>query len=273
MDIAFEKKKADDYAGVKEIRFIKMQGLGNDYVYFVGMPCAEAELGALSRRLSNRHLSIGGDGIILVLPSEVADFRMRIFNADGSEARMCGNGSRCVGRLVRHLGLTDKDEITLETLSGIKTLRIGRDLITVDMGFGEVGNPVELQGHEVYPVDMGNLHGVVFIDSSPGDFDVAGSGAALEIDPFFPDRANIEFAKVSDPQHIDMRVWERGSGETMACGTGACATALAAIRSGRCIAPVTVALPGGNLNIDISPCGTILMTGPAEIAFTGEVEI
>ncbi len=257
---------------MKAVRFVKMHGLGNDYVYFTEMPCAEAELPVLSRRLSDRHRSIGGDGIILVLPSAVADFKMRIFNADGSEARMCGNGARCVGRLVSQSGLTDKADITLETLSGIKKIHIADD-ITVDMGRGSVADPVKLQGFTVYPTDMGNPHGVVFIDCAPADFDVHSYGAALEVDPFFPDRANIEFARVADNHKIAMRVWERGSGETMACGTGACATALAAISSGRCCAPVTVGLPGGDLVIDVSAEGTVLMTGSAEISFTGRVEV
>lgn len=252
------------------IEFTKMHGLGNDYIYFVGMPCTEEELPALSRRLSDRHRSVGGDGIILVLPSEVADFRMRIFNADGSEARMCGNGSRCVGRLVRDKGLTDKDVITLETLAGIKTLKLNDDAsVTVDMGEGRVGDAVELQGFSVIPVDMGNPHGVVFIDRDPDIFEVGVNGPALETDPYFPDRANIEFARIAGPHAIKMRVWERGSGETLACGTGACATALAAINSGRCAAPVDVDLPGGRLTIALGPSGSVIMTGPAVISFTG----
>lgn len=249
-----------------------MHGIGNDYVYFTSMPCSEEELPALSRRLSDRHRSIGGDGIILVLPSEIADFRMRIFNADGSEARMCGNGARCVGRLVSEQKLTDKEDITLETLSGIKHIHIGEE-ITVDMGVGAVSAPVELQGHTVYPVDMGNPHGVVFTDCDPDYFDVHGVGAALEKDPFFPERANIEFAHVVNTQNIKMRVWERGSGETLACGTGACATALAAVRSGRCCQPVSVELPGGKLHIAIDGDGAVRMTGPAETAFIGEIKI
>lgn len=254
------------------IEFTKMHGLGNDYIYFVGMPCTEEELPALSRRLSDRHRSVGGDGIILVLPSEVADFRMRIFNADGSEARMCGNGSRCVGRLVRDKGLTDKDVITLETLAGIKTLKLNGDgSVTVDMGRGLVSEPAILGGLRVYPVDMGNPHGVVFIDCDPNDFDVHGVGATLEVDPFFPDRANIEFARVINRHTIRMRVWERGSGETLACGTGACATALAAITAGLCESPVNVTLPGGLLTIESGSNGSVLMTGPAETAFTGKI--
>lgn len=254
-------------------KFTKMHGLGNDYIYFTEMPCSESQLPALARRLSDRHRSIGGDGIILVLPSEIADFKMRIFNADGSEAKMCGNGSRCVARLVSTLNMTNKETITLETLSGIKTLHIEKEIVTVHMGVGEVSEPVELQGFTVYPTNMGNPHGVVFIDCNPEAFDVHGIGALLEVDAYFPDRANIEFAKVTDPHHIEMRVWERGSGETMACGTGACATALAAINSGRCKSPVVVKLPGGNLEIAIDPDNHVKMTGPAEIAFTGEVEI
>lgn len=187
---------------------------------------------------------------------------------------MCGNGSRCVAHLIRSLGLVSAPSVTLETLAGIKTLYYREDgNITVDMGHGGVSDPVRLQGIEVIPADMGNPHGVVFIDVDVNSFDVHGLGAALEVDPFFPDRANIEFARVIDNHNIDMRVWERGSGETLACGTGACATALAAVSSGRCVWPVTVTLPGGELQISKSETGTVLMTGPAEISFRGRVEI
>lgn len=264
---------------MKEVAFTKMHGIGNDYVYFTEMPCPPENLPELSRRLSDRHRGIGGDGIILALPSEIADFRMRIFNADGSEARMCGNGSRCVGKLVSDLGLTDKDQITLETLSGIKTLRLTKGAdgkvtdVCVDMGAGKVSATEILQGYRTVPVDMGNPHGVVFIDCSPDDFDVKGLGSRLENDPFWPDRANIEFAHVASPDRIDIRVWERGSGETMACGTGACATALAAFTTGRCSSKVTIGLPGGELIIEIQPGNRVIMTGPAETCYTGTVLI
>lgn len=257
-----------------EVSFTKMHGLGNDYIYFTEMPCPPEELPQLSRRLSDRHCGIGSDGIILALPSSVADFKMRIFNADGSEAKMCGNGARCVGRLVSDLGLTDKSELTLETLGGIKHLKLLNDgHVAVDMGSGVVSPACRLQGLEVIPVSVGNPHGVVFINEDPAGFDVHSRGAELEVDPYFPDRANIEFAQVLDHHSIKMRVWERGSGETMACGTGACATALAAYATKRTSNKVKVSLPGGNLKIEITDGHRILMTGPATRVFTGKILI
>lgn len=264
---------------MKEVAFTKMHGLGNDYVYFTEMPCPPEALPELSRRLSDRHCGIGSDGIILALPSQVADFRMRIFNADGSEARMCGNGSRCVGKLVHDLGLTRKTAITLETLAGIRylTLHPGADgsidSVTVDMGCGSVDGPVTLQGLNVYPADMGNPHGVVFTDCAPQCVDVHTLGPQLENDPFWPDRANIEFAHVKSASHIEMRVWERGSGETMACGTGACATALAAYTAGLTGPKMRVSLPGGDLLIEILDGNRVMMTGAATKVFTGTILI
>ncbi|MDE7388023.1 MAG: diaminopimelate epimerase, partial [Muribaculaceae bacterium] len=222
--------------------------------------------------------------IILALPSDVADFRMRIFNADGSEARMCGNGSRCVGKLVSDRGLTSADEITLDTLAGVKTLQLHRgtdgkvDTVTVAMGRAVVERPLELTTSAgpvtVIPVDMGNPHAVVFIDNDPDDYDVHRIGRELELDPVWPDRANIEFARVLSPDRVKVRVWERGSGETMACGTGACATAAAALASGRCGRLSTIGLPGGDLIIDVDPATMeVTMTGPAVTSFTGEVGI
>lgn len=262
-----------------EVTFTKMHGLGNDYIYFTEMPCPPEKLPELSRALSDRHCGIGSDGLILALPSTKADFSMRIFNADGSEAKMCGNGSRCVGKLVYDLGLTTKTTLTLETLSGIKTLRLfpGADnkieSVEVDMGFGSVSAPVELDGFKVYPVNVGNPHGVTFIDCDPDEIDVNHIGPALENHPFWPDRANIEFARVIDRSTIKMRVWERGSGETMACGTGACATALAAHSAGLTDSVVTVNLPGGPLKIEILNDNKILMTGSATTVFTGKILI
>lgn len=266
-----------------EVSFTKMHGLGNDYIYFTEMPCPPEKLPRLSQQLSDRHCGIGGDGIILALPSEVADFRMRIFNADGSEAKMCGNGSRCVGKLVYDLGLTDKTTITLETLAGIKTLRLfpGNDgkieSVEVDMGIGAVTAPIPLNAADrtfsVHPANIGNPHGVTFIDYDPAEMDVCAFGPILENDPFWPDRANIEFARVIDRSTIKMRVWERGSGETQACGTGACAVALAAVSAGLTDRKVNVILPGGILKIEILPDNKILMTGPATTVFRGSINI
>lgn len=282
-----------------------MHGLGNDYIYidcmdgsFGGADSSiisdDARLAEISRRLSDRHCGIGGDGIIMILPSEIADFRMRIFNADGSEAKMCGNGSRCVGKYVYDHHHTQQCDITLETLSGVKYLHLvpGADgriaTVTVDMGMPElvphlipvsvdrgVGNvdiPVRAGGEELRltAVSMGNPHGVVFVDTIT-DTHVHGLGPQLEVHPIWPDRANIEFVEVLNPSELRMRVWERGSGETMACGTGACATAVAAILTGRAGREVTVHLPGGDLGVRWDRrSGHVFMTGSATEVFSGE---
>lgn len=289
------------------VRFTKMHGLGNDYVY---IDCLNQQLpqnlSHLSQLLSERHTGIGSDGIILIMPSEVADFKMRIFNADGSEARMCGNGSRCVGKFVRDHGLTDKDVVTLETLSGIKTIELHRktpggeiDSATVNMGSpsfepSEVGfnescativdrcRSLKIDGGDrcaINAVGMGNPHGVVFLtDEDFRKLDIEAIGPRLENHPAWSDRANIEFAVVDEAnREIKVRVWERGSGETMACGTGACATAVAAIDNGLLSpGPISVTLPGGTLTIDwINPeiGGNVMMTGPATTVFDGIVMV
>ncbi|MDE6460329.1 MAG: diaminopimelate epimerase, partial [Paramuribaculum sp.] len=233
--------------------------------------------------------------IILICPSEIADFKMRIFNADGSEAKMCGNGSRCVGKFVYDKGLTDKKTITLETLAGIKTLQLHTDsnnqvdTVTVDMGEPSldpkavamkvdgntfVESPVETSQGEILltAVSMGNPHAVIFTDDLSTST-VHSLGAELEMHPIWIDRANIEFARVDSPTHITMRVWERGSGETMACGTGACATAVAAIVTGRTKRRVTVSLTGGDLEIEWKDNGHIYMTGGATTVFKGTVSL
>ena len=269
---------------MKEVRFTKMHGLGNDYVYMTRIPCEEAQLPRLAREMSDRHRGVGGDGIILILPSEIADFKMRIFNADGSEAKMCGNGSRCVGKYVYDHGMTDKTEITLDTLSGIKVLQLhlGDDgkvsTVTVDMGEYGADEALQLTTSQgtvtVHPVDMGNPHAVTFVDADPDDVDVHVIGRELEHNPVWQDRANIEFAKVIATDHIKMRVWERGSGETMACGTGACATAVAAYLTNRSTNRSVVSLPGGDLTIEIDPeTHHVKMTGPATTAFYGTYNI
>ena len=291
------------------MKFTKMHGIGNDYIYidcldgrFGGADASliadDDALAAISRRLSDRHCGIGGDGIILILPSEIADFRMRIFNADGSEAKMCGNGSRCVGKYVYDNGYAKSTDITLETLSGIKYLHLipGADgkveSVTVDMGapvFVPAEIPVALpdgasnagiqvdidgEGIELTAVSMGNPHGVVFVPSLD-EVDVHGIGSRLEHHAIWPDRANIEFAEVQNPGSIRMRVWERGSGETMACGTGACATAVAAMLTNRTDADeVTIHLLGGDLKIRWDrEADRVFMTGPATCVFSGEVDL
>lgn len=276
------------------ISFTKMHGIGNDYIYINCMSGEPANLTQLAKRLSDRHKGIGGDGIILICPSDVADFKMRIFNADGSEARMCGNGSRCVGKYVYDKGLTTKRLITLETLGGIKTLVLNVkdsevDNVTVDMGCPSV-DPSDIGMNvagssfidapvvtsrgsvNITAVSMGNPHGVVFTDNLSTD-NIHSLGPELENHRMWTDRANIEFARVDSPEHITMRVWERGSGETMACGTGACATAVAAVLTGRANRKVTVALAGGDLNIEWSGDGHIYMNGGATTVFEGTIKI
>lgn len=275
------------------IAFTKMHGAGNDYIYIdcINNPVPE-NLPELAIKMSDRHFGVGADGIILILPSEKADFRMRMFNADGSEGKMCGNGSRCVGKYVYDNGLTSKPVVTLETLGGIKVLDLhpGADgkiaTVTVDMGEPELTaarvpalcdneRMVEQQLatpskgiFAVTAVSMGNPHGVIFVDAVTDEL-VFGAGPQLERHKAFPDRANIEFARILSPTDIEMRVWERGSGETLACGTGACATAVAAAITGRTGRQVTVHLLGGDLNIQWADDNHVYMTGPAATVFTG----
>lgn len=282
------------YTAMKEMRFTKMEGLGNDYIYvdcMAGEPASDWE--NLSIRMSDRHFGVGADGIILIMPSKVSDFRMRMFNADGSEGKMCGNGSRCVAKYVYDNGLTRKTEVTLETLAGIKVLKMhlgadGKvDTVTVDMGepiltaaevpalsaserMVEENLPTAKHGDfAVTAVSMGNPHGVIFVDEITDEL-VLGAGPELERHSAFPDRANIEFVKVIDGETVQMRVWERGSGETLACGTGACATAVAAALTGRTNRKVTVKLIGGDLSIEWNEKDNhVYMTGPARTVFTG----
>lgn len=282
------------YTAMKEMRFTKMEGLGNDYIYvdcMAGEPASDWE--NLSIRMSDRHFGVGADGIILIMPSKVADFCMRMFNADGSEGKMCGNGSRCVAKYVYDNGLTRKTEVTLETLAGIKVLKMhlgadGKvDTVTVDMGepiltaaevpalsaserMVEETLPTAKHGDfAVTAVSMGNPHGVIFVDEITDEL-VLGAGPELERHSAFPDRANIEFVKVIDGETVQMRVWERGSGETLACGTGACATAVAAALTGRTNRKVTVKLIGGDLSIEWNEKDNhVYMTGPARTVFTG----
>ena len=263
------------------MHFTKMQGLGNDYLYVFGeVPDNVAEL---SRKLSDRHFGAGSDGMIYISRSSAADFRMRIFNADGSEAAMCGNGIRCVGKYVYDKGYTDRTSLTVETMSGIRTLemqvRSGRvRSVTVGMGAAEVGDElsVEADGRTVTgtPVSVGNPHFVIFVD----DIDEAPLyelGPLIEKHEAFPGGINVEFVQVLAGDRIRMRVWERGSGVTMACGTGACASAAAAVKTGRCggDGSVTVVLDGGRLEIDVREDGTVVMTGPAETVYEGEAEL
>ncbi len=266
------------------LQFTKMQGLGNDYIYFDCIRnAAPQDPQSLSIKLSDRHFGIGSDGIVLIMPSDKADFRMRMFNADGSEGAMCGNASRCIGKYVYERGLTDKKDITLETKSGIKRIYIKSnghcaENITVDMGEGKIGavsQPIETEFGKYYYtfVDMGNPHCVIFTDKNVADLDLERIGPPLENHSLFPQRANIEFINVVGENDLIMRVWERGSGETLACGTGACAAVTAACANGYAQqgTPVNVHLKGGTLEITYT-AEKVLMTGGAEFVFSGEVE-
>lgn len=279
------------------MKFTKMQGIGNDYIY---VNCFEEQVvnpEQLSVRLSNRRFGIGGDGLILIMPSQIADFKMRIFNADGSEAMMCGNGTRCIGKYVYEHGLTNKTHITLETNSGIKYLELhytGDQVtsVTVDMGKAILTPreiPVESDSQEPFVakpvqvgdrlerltcVSVGNPHAIVFCDRVE-DLDLEKLGPLFEHHAIFPDRVNTEFVRVIDDHTLQMRVWERGSGETLACGTGACATTVAAVLNGYCPQgePILVKLRGGDLTITYQADGTVMMTGPAEEVFQGEINL
>ena len=263
------------------MHFTKMHGLGNDYLYVFGE--APDNVAELSRRLSDRHFGAGSDGMIYISPSSVADFKMRIFNADGSEALMCGNGIRCVGKYVYDKGYTTKTALRIETLSGIKdvglTLLDGRvDRATVGMGATVTEDLLELDVDGAIvrgmPVSVGNPHFVIFVDDAQAaPVDVLGP--AIERHGAFPGGVNVEFAQVLSRDEIRMRVWERGSGITMACGTGACATATAAVAQGMCPhgRPITVHLDGGDLHIRVSSDGAVTMTGPATTVYEGDVEL
>lgn len=280
------------------LHFTKMQGAGNDYVYVnaLGTPTSldlrRIDLPDLARRISDRHFGVGGDGLIAILPSTDADFRMRMFNADGSEAQMCGNGTRCVAKYLYDKGFTDKKEIKLETLAGIKILHLhvndGEvDKVTVDMGRAELkrgsipakGDPVsemmdekiEAAGRmfEITGVSMGNPHGVIFTEEITDDL-VHYYGKILETNAVWPEKANIEFVKILSPNTMKMRVWERGSGETLACGTGACASLVAAYKKGLADSEADVHLLGGTLHIKYNKdSGHVFMTGPAATVADG----
>ncbi|MBQ7901675.1 MAG: diaminopimelate epimerase [Clostridia bacterium] len=260
------------------MHFTKMHGLGNDYLYVYDEVPENIE--ELSIKLSERHFGAGSDGMIYISPSAVADFKMRIFNADGSEAKMCGNGIRCVGKYVYDKGYTDKKNLKIETLSGIKTLDLqvsGGKVKSVSVGMGKAVVSDELQldidGEQITctPVSVGNPHAVIFvpdIETAP----LTTLGPKMEHNPAFPDGVNNEFVRVIDEHTLRMRVWERGSGVTMACGTGACASTAAAIKNKFCSfdEEISVILDGGVLKIKIAPDYSVTMTGPAEFIYEGE---
>ena len=284
------------------LEFTKMHGCGNDYIYIVALRARPADPGALSRRLSDRHLGVGGDGLIMLAPSAVGDFRMEMYNADGSRGDMCGNGIRCLARLAYERGFARKNPMAVETDAGLKTvhLQVARGQVqsaTVDMGEPILGGrqiPVATDGRIIdYPlevggrtekvtcVSMGNPHCVVFVnDDSVFKLDVfefARLGRRFENHAFFPKRVNTEFILPVSRNRLRMRVWERGSGETLACGTGACAALVAAVLTGRAERKATVELRGGNLEIEWPDNGAgksaVYMTGEAITVFNGQVEL
>ena len=277
------------------IKFTKMQGLGNDYVYMDAIHQKIENESSLAQFVSNRHFGIGSDGLILICKSDVADFKMRMFNSDGSEAEMCGNGIRCVGKFVYDKGLTDKTTVTIETLAGIKTLELNTkdgkvETVKVDMG-EPILNPKEIpvisdeepvknlmleaegRKFKFTCVSMGNPHAITEVEDTE-KFDVEKYGKVLEVDKAFPNKTNVEFIQIVDKNHVKMRVWERGAGETLACGTGACATAVACYLNGKTDRNVEVELLGGKLYIEWNEENNhIYMTGPAVIVFEGVLEI
>ena len=278
----------------KKIEFTKMHGAGNDYIYVNTLKFPLNHPERLARLWSDRHKGIGGDGLVLIGKDKAGDFTMRIFNNDGSEARMCGNASRCIGKYVYEHGLTDAREVRLSTLSGVKVLQlhVGADdkveSVTVDMGTpnlavtSQLGTPdgfmtdglVRSTAGELWTgtfVSMGNPHFVIFTDDVEG-LELEKAGPTLEFAPIFPERCNIEFAHVRPDGSIRMRVWERGSGITMACGTGACATAVAAALTRRAGRSVDIEMDGGTLHIDWSDTDShVRMTGPATHVFDGTI--
>ena len=275
------------------MKFTKMHGIGNDYVY---VNCFKEKIenpGEVAKRISDRHFGIGSDGLILIKPSQIADFEMEMYNSDGSLGAMCGNGIRCVAKYVYDYGLTDKTQISVATGSGIKYLDLTVEdgkvvLVKVDMGAPilepekipakvskATGEKLTVQGkeYEVTCVSMGNPHCIVCVDDVDG-LDIEQVGTFFEHHEVFPDRVNTEFIKVLDRNTVQMRVWERGAGETWACGTGACAVAVACILNGWTEREVTVKLRGGDLRICWDQDkNTVFMTGPAATVFDGEIEL
>lgn len=275
------------------IKFTKMHGLGNDYVYIDAINQKIENESSLAKFVSNRHFGIGSDGLILICKSEIADFKMRMFNSDGSEAEMCGNGIRCVGKFVYDKGLTNKTTVKIETLAGIKTLILNTKDGKVGTARVDMGEPIleaekipvisteksvknlELEAEnkkfKFTCVSMGNPHAITIVENTK-EFDVEKYGKVLEIDKAFPKKANIEFAQIIDRHNINMRVWERGAGETLACGTGACATAVACNLNGLTDRKVNIELLGGTLNIEWNETDNhVYMTGPAVTVFDGEL--
>lgn len=271
--------------------FSKWHGLGNDFVIVNGFKEKIEHYKEMSIQVCDRHFGIGADGLVVLLPSEIADFQMRIFNADGSEAEMCGNATRCVARYVYEYGLTNKEKITLETKAGIikpELIFIDGILSTIRVDMGEprltrseipmIGNDekvinelltMENSDYYITCVSMGNPHCVLFVDEI-SDVDVSVVGPSIETNPIFPRKTNVEFVQVINKQKVRMRVWERGAGTTMACGTGACATVVAAVLNGKTDRSTIVELDGGELLIEWGLDNHVYMSGPAQEVFRGE---
>jgi len=277
------------------MKFTKMHGISNDYIYINGATEKIYNPSDIAIKLSDRHTGIGSDGIVMILPSKTCDFRMRMFNSDGSEAEMCGNASRCVGKYVYDKGLTKKTKVSLETLAGKKILNLhvvdGKvDMVTVDMGEPilrgtdiptifdlptVVSQPIVVSGKKILTtcVSMGNPHSVVYVDDVDS-LDLEKIGLSYECHPAFPHKTNTEFVEIISRNEVKMRVWERGAGETMACGTGACAVAVASVLNGFTDRDVRVKLRGGDLQIKWDDDDNhVYMTGPATTVYEGDVEI
>lgn len=278
------------------IKFTKMHGAGNDYVYIDAINQNIENKKQLAKFVSDRHFGIGSDGLILICESKIADFRMQMFNSDGTEAEMCGNGIRCVGKFVYDKGMTKKETVTIETLAGIKTLNFTIEnekvkKVKVDMGepiFNPKEIPVQSEETPVKNLNLkiedkqfkftcistGNPHAITFIEEKLENYDIHKYGKIVENHNSFPKKTNVEFINIIDENNIKMRVWERGAGETLACGTGACASAVAAVINGYTKRKVNVELLGGTLEIEWnSENNHIYMTGPAETVFEGTLEI
>lgn len=277
------------------LKFTKMHGLGNDYVYMDAINQKIENREELARYVSDRHFGIGSDGLILICESKVADFRMQMFNSDGTEAEMCGNGIRCVGKFVYDKKMTNKDIVTIETLAGIKTLKLTIKDGKVEKARVDMGEPIlepskipviskempvknlklkiEDKEFNFTAVSMGNPHAITFIDEDVKEFELEKYGKPVEINDAFPKRTNVEFIHIVDRNNIKMRVWERGAGETLACGTGACASAVASVLNGYTDRNVNVELLGGTLEIEWNEENNhVYMTGSATTVFEGEIE-
>ena len=280
---------------MKNLEFTKMHGIGNDYIFIDATRSVPNGIPALAKKLSDRHFGIGSDGLVLICPSQKADFMMDMYNADGSRGLMCGNAIRCVAKYVYERGLTDKKTLVIETLSGLKTLELSVQngcvsQVTVHMGTPVLETsriPVRWNDHQMIDepiavagrlyrltcVSMGNPHAVTFTDNLD-TLDLTSLGPAFEYHSLFPDRVNVEFVQILDRHNLRMRVWERGAGETLACGTGACAALVAAVLTNRADNKAVVHLRGGDLSIEWNKkTDEVIMTGPAEFVFDGWITL